>query len=323
MSLEAVSTQSTHAAGSDNDAPAGGGATYTAQRGDTLSTIARDHGVTLQALLDANPAVLNPDVIYPDQAIALPEGAVQRPAALVAPEGPTPRLEAGARGAVVSELQRALADGGFEPGPVDGRFGPLTEGAVRAFQGSRGIEVDGIVGPQTWGELGRTATSRTEPAPVAGEVATTGDAVTDRRIAGLHPEVRATAAAFVNRVEQELGIQLRVTQGFRSFAEQDALYAQGRTAPGDVVTNARGGQSYHNFGLAFDVVEVRADGSVNWDTDWNAIGRVGEAMGLEWGGNWTGFVDRPHFQMDFGLSTTQLNQRIARGETTGGFVDVR
>ncbi|HST45328.1 MAG TPA: M15 family metallopeptidase, partial [Luteimonas sp.] len=173
-----------------------------------------------------------------------------------------------------------------------------------------------MVGRQTWGELGRPATTRPATPPVvAGNVPPTGDAATDRRIAALHPEVQATAAQFVNRVEQELGITLRVTQGMRTFAEQNDLYAQGRTAPGDVVTNARGGQSYHNYGLAIDVVEIRADGSANWNTDWEAIGRIGEAMGMEWGGNWTSIVDRPHFQMDFGLSTSQLRQRIDAGNT--------
>lgn len=320
MSLEAVSSRAASPAGDEPGAAAESGV-YVAKRDDTLSTIARDHGVSLRSLLDANPDVLNPNVIYPDQRIALPEGAVARPPALVAAEGPTPKLENGARGPAVSELQRGLADGGFDPGPVDGVFGQRTEGAVRAFQSSRGIEVDGIVGRQTWGELGRTVS--TGSAPVSGDVAATGDAATDRRIAGLHPEVRATAAAFVNRVEQELGIQLRVTQGYRSIAEQNALYAQGRTAPGDIVTNARGGSSYHNYGLAFDVVEVRPDGSANWDTDWAAIGRIGESMGLEWGGNWTRLVDRPHFQMDFGLSTTQLRQRLNSGDTSNGFVNVR
>ncbi|MCD9033447.1 peptidoglycan-binding protein [Luteimonas sp. Y-2-2-4F] len=323
MSLEAVSNRAASPAGDEPGAAPESGV-YIARRDDTLSTIARDHGVSLRSLLDANPGVLNPDVIYPDQRIALPEGAVARPPALVAAEGPTPKLEEGARGPVVSELQRGLAGGGFDPGPVDGVFGPRTGGAVREFQASRGIEVDGIVGRQTWGELGRTAsTGPGGAAPVSGDVAATGDAATDRRIAGLHPEVRATAAAFVNRVEQELGIQLRVTQGYRSIAEQNALYAQGRTAPGDIVTNARGGSSYHNYGLAFDVVEVRPDGSVNWDTDWAAIGRIGENMGLEWGGNWTRLVDRPHFQMDFGLSTTQLRQRLNSGDTSNGFVNVR
>ena len=322
MTVESLSRSSSPAALSEP--PARESASYTVQRGDTFSTIARDHGVSVKALQDVNPQVLNPDVVYPDQRLALPEGAVAKPEALVAASGPTPVLDRDDRGAAVTELQAGLRSGGFDPGPADGIFGARTEGAVRAFQAERGLQVDGVVGRQTWSELGRTATTRPETPPVvAGEVPSTGDVSTDRRISALHPEVRATAAQFINRVEQELGITLRVTQGMRTFDEQNDLYAQGRTAPGDVVTNARGGQSYHNYGLAIDVVEIRADGSANWNTDWEAIGRIGEAMGMEWGGNWTSIVDRPHFQMDFGLSTSQLRQRIEGGNTgAGGFVNV-
>lgn len=321
MTVEGLSS-STAAATADNAGPPAASRTHTVERGESLSTIARDYQVSLRAMQDANPQVLNPDVVYPDQVLNLPEDAVARQPTLVASEGPTPTLERDARGAQVAEVQRGLREGGYDPGPADGIFGPRTEAAVRAYQADRGIEVDGIVGRQTWGELGRTAPTRPD-VPVSGEVPGTGDAINDRRIAGLHPEARAAAAQFVNRVEQELGIQLRVTQGMRTYAEQDALYAQGRTAPGEVVTNARGGQSYHNFGVAFDVVEVRPDGSVNWNTDWAAIGAVGEAMGLEWGGNWTSIVDRPHFQLDTGLSTAELRARVASGDTgAGGFVNL-
>ena len=236
-------------------------------------------------------------------------------------------LDRGDRGAAVSVLQGRLQDLGYSPGPVDGIFGPRTEAAVKAFQRDRGIAVDGIAGPQTWGQINGSPPPTANPPVVVpeptGNVPLTNDAATNRAIATLHPEIREQAAQFVNRVEQELGIQLRITSGFRSFAEQDALYAQGRTRPGDVVTNARGGQSNHNYGLAFDVVEVNPNGTVNWNTDWSAIGRVGQSMGFEWGGAWTSFVDRPHFQMTFGLSTSQLLARHNAGQTDGGFVRVR
>ena len=125
----------------------------------------------------------------------------------------------------------------------------------------------------------------------------TWDPVTDKRIAKLDPSVQGPASDFINQVERDLGITLRVSAGYRSFAEQDALYAQGRTTPGSIVTNARGGQSSHNHGLAIDVVEI-SNGNVNWDTDWNGIANIGRSHGFSWGGDWTGFVDRPHFQWD-------------------------
>ena len=304
---------------------------YVVQRGDTLSEIARAHGVGVEGLLAANPSIRNPDVIYPDQAIQLPVGAralaAEAPTAVAAPAaGATPRLENGDRGPAVADLQSRLQDAGFDPGGIDGIFGSRTEAAVRGYQDSRGIGVDGIVGPRTWGQLNGGAPVEGPPAsapPAVGDVATVADGPSNARIAGLHPEVRGLAAEFVNRVESELGITLRVTQGTRTYAEQDALYAQGRTAPGDVVTNARGGYSNHNFGLAFDVVEIRADGSANWNTDWDALGRVAADVGLAWGGNWTTFVDRPHFELDAGLSTAQLRERVASGDTTDGFANLR
>lgn len=136
--------------------------------------------------------------------------------------------------------------------------------------------------------------------------ANTWDTVTDARIAQLDSLVQGPAVAFINEVESSLGIQLRVTQGLRTSAEQDALYAQGRSAPGKVVTNAKGGESYHNYGLAIDVVEIKESKAV-WNTAWEAISEVGIKNGFTWGGDWK-TPDRPHFQMSFGLSINQLQE---------------
>ena len=81
--------------------------------------------------------------------------------------------------------------------------------------------------------------------------------------------------------------------------------------PGAIVTDAEGGDSYHNWGLAFDCAPME-NGVVDWnDTDkFIQMGNLGQQVGLEWGGNWTTFnisiVDMPHFQYTFGLSTEQL-----------------
>jgi len=133
----------------------------------------------------------------------------------------------------------------------------------------------------------------------------TWDPITNDRISQLHSDVQGPATNFINQVESELGIQLRVTQGLRTFAEQNALYAKGRTAPGSIVTNAQGGQSYHNYGLAIDVVEIN-NGRANWNTNWSAISEIGIRNGFEWGGNFRSISDNPHFQMTFGYSTTDL-----------------
>lgn len=126
----------------------------------------------------------------------------------------------------------------------------------------------------------------------------TWDPVTDQRIGQLDPNFQPVATEFINTVEGETGIQLRVTAGYRSAAEQDALYAIGRTEPGNIVTNARGGESLHNSGLAVDVVQMQ-NGRPNWtmsNSSWESVGQIGERLGMQWGGRWQSFPDRPHFQ---------------------------
>lgn len=126
-------------------------------------------------------------------------------------------------------------------------------------------------------------------------IADTWDPITNQRIWGLDPRVQLPATDFINAA-YGAGIPLRITQGYRSFSEQNRLYAQGRKIPGKIVTYARGGQSPHNFGLAIDVVEMK-NGVPIWNNPlWNTIGRMGESFGFEWGGNWR-FGDIDHFQM--------------------------
>jgi len=74
------------------------------------------------------------------------------------------------------------------------------------------------------------------------------------------------------------GVPIKITSAFRSIAEQDALYAQGRTKPGSIVTNAKGGQSLHNYGVAFDVC---FDSKTPYQGNWELVGRLGESIGLE------------------------------------------
>ncbi len=152
-------------------------------------------------------------------------------------------------------------------------------------------------------------------------VAKTWDKFSDERIAKLHPKIREDAATLLNTVQEKLGIKLRVTQGFRSFKEQNDLYEQGRTKPGKIVTNAKGGESYHNYGLALDVCEIRGRDAI-WDCDWKKIAPIAKGLGWEWGGDWKSFADRPHFQKAFGKSEKQLlalYQALGRGAK---FVDV-
>jgi len=111
---------------------------------------------------------------------------------------------------------------------------------------------------------------------------------------GLDPEFRRKLSAFEQRLlDQDIWVKL--TCGYRSIEEQNRLYARGRTTPGRIVTNARGGCSWHNFGLAADYVFL-VNGKVSWDGPWEKFGRIARECGLEWGGDWKRFRDRPHVQ---------------------------
>lgn len=129
----------------------------------------------------------------------------------------------------------------------------------------------------------------------------------EKKLVGVHPLVATKARQLIERAYRE-GINVIITQGLRTIEEQNELYAQGRTKPGKIVTNARGGYSYHNFGLAFDFAIMKDDGSVSWNVDdkWKRVAQIGKSLGLEWGGDWKSFPDYPHFQYTFGLSLADL-----------------
>lgn len=115
-----------------------------------------------------------------------------------------------------------------------------------------------------------------------------------RHLGGIHPVLRPYAAAVVNDL-REAGYPAVIVSGRRSQADQDRLYAQGRTAPGPVVTWTR--NSYHVHGRAFDVAWL-VDDRVTWDVPaswWRALGDVGEGYGFRWGGRWKS-PDRPHLE---------------------------
>ena len=122
-----------------------------------------------------------------------------------------------------------------------------------------------------------------------------------RNLATLHPEVQPRMEAFLKAAKSlaaPRGLDVRIISGTRSYLEQDALYAKGRTAPGPIVTRARAGYSLHNFGLSIDVGVFSADGKKYHDEHplYRELGPLGESLGLEWGGRWKTIVDEPHYQ---------------------------
>lgn len=141
--------------------------------------------------------------------------------------------------------------------------------------------------------------------------------INSRKLIDLHPLVSSRAQRLIDLCD-EAGIELLVTSTYRDREAQDALYARGRTAPGPRVTNAAGGQSYHNYRVAFDVVPLRL-GKPVWGTKgedlllWQHIGRLGELVGLEWAGRWSRFKEFPHFQYTGGrdLAWFQSGRHLA------------
>lgn len=164
------------------------------------------------------------------------------------------------------------------------------------------------------------------------------DQKTLERIQLLHPKLRDEASELYDEIVASLtgGAICRFAYTLRTFAEQDALFAQGRSKPGKVVTNAKGGQSYHNYGLAIDIVlildkdkngtfetaswDLKSDFDGDKKADWMEVVQVFKRYGFEWGGDWK-FVDAPHFQKSFGKSIYELKALHTAGKVDkNGFV---
>lgn len=134
------------------------------------------------------------------------------------------------------------------------------------------------------------------------------DNITQLRIQKLHPLVRDEVIKIITDCDVALTgkAKIRITQGLRTFKEQDELYAIGRTKPGKKVTNAKAGQSIHNYGLAVDICLMIDGKTASWDSakdwdkdqvaDWYECVKIFAKYGWEWGGNWKTFKDLPHFE---------------------------
>lgn len=133
----------------------------------------------------------------------------------------------------------------------------------------------------------------------------------------LHPKVAEYRDELVERSNSR-GIDVVITEGHRTEERQRSLYAQGRSENGQIVTYAKAGESYHNYGLAIDYALRLENGDVVWDikrddngngkADWLEVASIAKELGFEWGGDWENFKDYPHLQMDFGLSIWELKR---------------
>lgn len=139
--------------------------------------------------------------------------------------------------------------------------------------------------------------------------------INSRRIEDLDERVQEKCKELIKKAKSK-GINLLITSTYRDGEQQNLLYAQGRTKIGKIVTNAKSGDSMHNYKLAFDVCILDASGkNIIWDLgadtnsnnlkDWDEIGTIGEKLGLAWGGRFKN-VDKPHFQWTNGLTLSDL-----------------
>lgn len=162
------------------------------------------------------------------------------------------------------------------------------------------------------------------------------DKPSEQRIAQLHPMISSDVRRIVCHINNNVltgRAKVRVSQGVRTWAEQTELYAQGRTKPGKKVTNAKAGQSIHNFALAFDIVLIIDGKEASWDTqkdwdgdkqsDWMEVVTEFKKEGFSWGGDWRSFKDMPHFEKTFGKTLAQLQNLHTNKQWIPGTVYVK
>ena len=192
---------------------------------------------------------------------------------------------------------------------------------IKNTQRKVGVTADGVYGPVTawavWVALNKEEDVGETPTLL--EV----DERTAKFIATLDPKAREAFKEFyklANATAATYGCSYVLISGHRTWEEQDALYAQGRTKPGDIVTKAKGGQSNHNFGIAGDFGVFMGKAYLD-ETNPSKAAMVHKACsihaaacGLEWGGAWTSIKDAPHYEVATGLTVAQKrNVYQARG----------
>ena len=189
---------------------------------------------------------------------------------------------------------------------------------IKEIQSLVGAEADGIFGPNTARKV--IGALQTESPPVGAVL----DNRTKRNLSTLEPKAQDKFRKFIfhaKSIAASLGVDYVAISGTRGKEEQNALYAKGRTAPGDKVTNARYGYSNHNFGIALDFgVFAGRKYLDSSDPGWaagvhRAVAGVADQYGIEWGGDWKTFKDYPHFEIKTKLSTAEKRARLHAGES--------
>lgn len=147
------------------------------------------------------------------------------------------------------------------------------------------------------------------------------DQISKARLQLLHPDARLIFQRFIEDCEEAFNIVIRIVQGLRTFEEQAVIYAQGRTKPGKIVTNAKPGQSYHQYGVAVDL-GILKNNKIDWNFDYL---RLLQFMPKEmvWGGNFKSIKDKPHFEITFGLNWKEMLKRYTKKDFITGTKYIR
>ena len=143
------------------------------------------------------------------------------------------------------------------------------------------------------------------------------DPISEKRLETLHPKVKQDFKQFIEDAENGLGLTLRITQAMRTFKEQSDLYAKGRTTAGPKVTNAKAGSSYHNYGLAVDLV-VMNNGKPDWQYNMGNLLPYAQKHNIAWGGSWAKFKDYPHFEKTLGHNWRELLEKHNKKDFISG-----
>jgi len=144
-----------------------------------------------------------------------------------------------------------------------------------------------------------------------------------KNVATLHARVQPIFCNWIAECQimaKAHGYEYKAICGNRTWEEQAKIYAQGRTAPGKIVTNAKPGYSNHNFGIAVDM-GVFKDGKYLDENNpaqaemfHHKAAMIAEKYGIEWGGSWKSFKDYPHFEYKTGKTLAQLRQLVTQGQ---------
>jgi peptidoglycan L-alanyl-D-glutamate endopeptidase CwlK len=190
--------------------------------------------------------------------------------------------------------QRLLSVAGFYKGALNGKWTAAVDDADQAFS----AKFDALAT-----ELGAF------------------DARSENSIRTLLPVTQKAARLFLGRAAKDFTEHaVRIISGTRTYAEQNELFNKGRFGnPPPKVTNAKGGQSNHNFGIAWDVGIFDGGKYLTGDTKKEAkiykdLADAALTDDLEWGGNWTTIVDMPHYQLKLGLELADVRTRFEAGK---------